>query len=73
MHSLYRRFLGVEGGGAKVSARWVNGYRDGDFIAGPIDRDEVENVHMRPGGHVDYWRDPALPALLRLSTGERGA
>jgi hypothetical protein len=64
VHSLYRRFLGVEGGGAKVRAPWINGYRDGDFIAGPIARDEVVNTHMGTGGHIDYWSAPELRKVL---------
>jgi hypothetical protein len=64
VHSLYRRFLGTADGEAKVLAPWVNGYRDGDFIAGPILRREVTNIHLGRGGHVNYWSDSALTALV---------
>ena len=63
--SLYGRFLGVDLCDRQLSSRpWINGYRDGDYIAGPIDWQKVENVHMGPGEHTGYWTDKKLQELL---------
>lgn len=67
LDSLYARFLGEEKTTHAISivATWVNGYRDGDVIAGPIAENFVRDTHMGPGGHTDYWSlDAFLPDIL---------
>lgn len=53
-------------------SRWLNLYRVDDYVGGPIedlDNPALENVAMRAGGHMDYWREPdvarALDELIR--------
>lgn len=54
---------------------WTNMWRVDDPIGNRIDivrGDFVHNEPLRPGGHVDYWRDPAVAdAILRLIDPER--
>lgn len=65
IRSLYQRFLGLtlHGLGERSPARWVNLYRDGDPIGGPIDG-PAEDRSLGPGGHTGYWDDPLLYGIL---------
>jgi len=60
--SLYKGFLAIElrSGGPP----WVNAYRDGDYISGPIAG--VPNKNIGSGGHIGYWKDPQVNRLLQL-------
>jgi hypothetical protein len=64
--SLYLRFLGVEKDANQPheKAPWINCYRDGDVIAGPIDRPWVENISIGSGGHTRYWSDPEMARII---------
>lgn len=52
--------------------RWLNLYRVDDYVGGPIediDNPALENIAIRAGGHMNYWREPetarALDALIQ--------
>ncbi|HMD87359.1 MAG TPA: hypothetical protein VKO18_21940 [Terriglobia bacterium] len=77
--SLYQRFLGIDRlhDGKSPPTDWLNAYRDGDVIAGPVTG--LRNRNMGPGGHTGYWSDPELgeilgmdqaPEILSLAAGE---
>jgi hypothetical protein len=72
IYSLYFRFLGIENeeNPADGEARWINCYREGDVIAGPIERPGIENKHMGSGGHTNYWLDKKLADII-LDVAER--
>ena len=60
MESLYFRFLGWRPSGRTgPSLHWINGYRTGDYIGGPIQAAN-RNVELGAGGHTGYWSDPAM-------------
>lgn len=63
--SLYHRFLGqtVRGLDSDGGPRWINLYRDGDPIGGPIGV-HAEDRPIGPGGHTGYWRDPRVHEVL---------
>lgn len=54
---------------------WTNMWRVDDPIGNKvdiIDREFIDNVPLRPGGHVDYWKEPqVLEAILGLIDPER--
>jgi hypothetical protein len=55
--SLYLRFLAwhpERSVGSHVF--WVNGYRTGDYVGGPIQGANI-NLEMGSGGHTGYWQD----------------
>lgn len=63
--TLYRRFLDgdlLHGQGDKQ--RWINAYRDGDYIGGPIECAATENRVLDAGGHTKYWSDTKVRDLL---------
>jgi hypothetical protein len=64
--SLYRRFFGVENdvNQSGENIPWVNCYRDGDVIAGSIERGGVENLLIGRGGHSGYWSDPKMAKII---------
>lgn len=70
LQSLYVRFLGRAVPDAGVSV-WVNGFREGDYLAGPIELTSVKNRCMGPGQHTGYWTDPGLNDLLAMATGSK--
>ncbi len=60
MESLYLRFLGWRPRGKTGSTlHWINGYRTGDYIGGPIEA-ASRNVEFGGGGHTGYWSDPRV-------------
>jgi hypothetical protein len=71
--SLYVRFLEIKCPAFPPTPqmRWLNLWRDGDYIAGPIDVAEDSNIG--PGDHIFYWRDQEVAkkvlAVLGLGDG----
>lgn len=63
--ALYERFLSLPLGALEVP--WVNVYRDGDYIGGPISA-ASSNLNIGGGGHTGYWSDERLSALLRSTS-----
>jgi hypothetical protein len=60
IESLYLRFLAWRPPGRTgASVHWINGYRTGDYIGGPI-QSANRNVELGAGGHTGYWSDPAV-------------
>jgi hypothetical protein len=62
--SLYARFLGstpeIRADAAGVSfraPRWINFWREGDYIGAVQRRDGVIEVNLGRGGHTAYWQD----------------
>lgn len=53
--SLCERFLGDEILPPKGDVDWINAYRYGDYVAGPIKRIPIENKIISNGGHTNYW------------------
>ena len=53
--SLCERFLGDEISHPKGNVEWVNAYRYGDYVAGPIKKIHIENKIISNGGHTNYW------------------
>jgi hypothetical protein len=68
LQSLYVRFLGRTAPDAGVSG-WVNGFREGDYIGGPIELTKVTNRCIGPGQHTGYWTDPGVSQLIATATG----
>jgi len=66
IESLYARFLGVFPGGRSLSTdiHWINGYRTGDFIAGPIVNKATKNELIGKGGHFNYFSETVLAKYL---------
>lgn len=62
--SLCKRFLGSEILIPKGNVKWINGYRYGDYIAGPIENDFVENKIISNGGHTNYWSQEEIKELI---------
>jgi hypothetical protein len=67
VQSLYQRFLGIDKlhDGQSPPADWLNAYRDGDVIAGPITG--LTNCNMGKGGHTGYWFDPELGKIFKMA------
>jgi hypothetical protein len=63
--ALYQRFLGcqLEEIG---DLRWINVYRSGDYVGGPIDLLNDKNKMIGEGGHVNYWADDRIHPVLKL-------
>jgi hypothetical protein len=61
LEALYEDFLGrpLTPFGSDTVA-WVNLYRSGDYIGGPINQAGVENIPLGSGGHLNYWVEEAL-------------
>ncbi len=60
IESLYRRFLAwhpEKSLGEHVF--WINGYRTGDYIGGPV-KEANYNLELGSGGHTGYWSDPEV-------------
>jgi hypothetical protein len=58
--SFYERFLGIDL--VSDGAQWINVYRDGDYIAGPIAG--VPNKNIGLGGHTGYWEDDKFARII---------
>lgn len=58
--TLYEPLLGITTQMAPLPIPWVNGYRDGDFIGGPISLSDVDNQYWGDGLHTDYWSSQHL-------------
>ncbi len=65
---------------AGALSRWINLYRVDDYIGGRIEVAKgivIDNRVLPPGGHMDYWSEPAvaaaIDALLRPQTAESPA
>jgi len=43
---------------------WINAYRNGDYISGPINKKNVKNINIEEGGHTNYWSSNAIKRLL---------
>jgi hypothetical protein len=61
--TLYRKYLGWD-----VTRRenWLNLYRSGDYIGGPVNLGGIDH-DIGPGGHTDYWSDARLTPWLDRS------
>lgn len=57
LQTLYERFLGDAVPALGHVAKWINLYRDGDYIGGSVDA-ATDNANLGPGGHSNYWSDP---------------
>jgi hypothetical protein len=61
LSSLHARFLGFRlsmlEGCDSPPRNWVNLYRVADYIGGPIDVANCQNVEQSTGGHIGYWTD----------------
>jgi hypothetical protein len=69
MESLYLRFLGWRPSGRTgASLHWINGYRTGDYIGGPIQAAN-RNVELGAGGHTGYWSDPCVWRIVTTLAG----
>jgi hypothetical protein len=65
IESLYLRFLGWQPQGKiKPGLHYINGYRTGDYIGGPM-KSASRNVELGGGGHTGYWSDPCVWQLVR--------
>lgn len=65
--SLYQRFLCKDkstGSTLVEAASWVNLYRDGDVIGGPISGLGSSNRPFGSGGHSNYWSDSKIKDYL---------
>ena len=61
--TLYRRFLGYEFGTTRGrrSWSWVNVWREGDYVGGPVQAaDGADGPLRRDGGHLYYFKDPEV-------------
>jgi hypothetical protein len=58
--TLYEPLLGILAQAPQRPAEWINGYRDGDYIGGPIPLPGVDNRHWGQGFHTDYWSSADL-------------
>ena len=76
VESLYLRFLGWRPSGRTgPGLQWINGYRIGDYIGGPV-RAANRNVELGAGGHTGYWSDARvwrLVTTLAASATQRAA
>ena len=57
---------------AGALSRWVNLYRVDDYIGGRVEVTKglaIDNRVLPPGGHMDYWSEPAVAAAIRAATG----
>ena len=43
---------------------WINVFRNGDYIAGPINYDNTRNINIGEGGHTDYWSSKKIGELI---------
>ena len=65
VRSLYCRFLGIDLlRGQQRESPWLNAYRDGDYIAGPLNCSAAHDKCVGAGGHVGYWPDQSFRELL---------
>lgn len=65
LESLCVNFLGRDLREMKSVKKWINAFRDGDYIAGPIRNQKVENINTENGGHTDYWGSVAINSLIK--------
>jgi hypothetical protein len=67
LRSLYDRFLGLDFLGKQADiACWVNAYRAGDYIGGPLACSAAnDKLLIESGGHTNYWNDPVLLSLVK--------
>jgi hypothetical protein len=63
--TLYEPLLGITSPTTRLIVPWINGYRDGDFIGGPIALADVDNQHWGDGLHTDYWSSHHLRDAIR--------
>jgi len=57
---------------APRTGRWINLYRIDDYVGHWLDTPRsaaVENRPLKPGGHLDYWKEPEVAeAIIELLT-----
>jgi hypothetical protein len=61
--TLYRRFLGYEFGKTRAtrSWSWVNLWREGDYVGGPVHfADGADGPLRNDAGHLYYFKDPEV-------------
>lgn len=52
---------------AGALSRWINLYRVDDYIGGRVEVAKglvIDNRVLPPGGHMDYWSEPAVAAAI---------
>jgi hypothetical protein len=64
VHTLYKRFLGYAEPPADAFT-WTNLWRTGDYIGGPVARDDVHDRDIGSGGHTGYWHHARVWEHLR--------
>ena len=65
--ALYSRFLGHEPPSQPSGTLWLNSFREGDYIGGPIST--AHNSLFGVGGHTGYWADPKIGSLVERAFG----
>lgn len=65
IQSLWVRFLGNKIEIPEGLNNWINGYRYGDYIAGPIFKSGIKNIIIGNGGHTNYWSDKEISEILK--------
>jgi len=63
--SICNKFLDIQIEKSEKIKKWVNIYRYGDYIAGPIDLEGVENKLLGNGGHTNYWSSKKLAKEIK--------
>ncbi len=69
VQSLYARFLAISTNTDHLQVPWLNCFRDGDYVAGPIKGNAVQNINLGSGGHTNYWKDARLKEYVELIRG----
>jgi hypothetical protein len=65
LEALCDRFLGMDINKLSLLTGWTNAYRYGDYVAGPLNlAPYVLDEIIGPGGHMNYWEDKALSAII---------
>jgi len=61
LEALCYQFLGMEVMNPALLSGWLNAYRYGDYIAGPLaPSSKAINELIGDGGHMDYWKDKTM-------------
>jgi hypothetical protein len=64
VESLCKNFLNKPIPAISENVVWINAYRYGDYIAGAIHHQGVQNILIGAGGHTDYWSDDHIRQLI---------